>query len=199
MSPDSMDLMFYKKLAFKIAMVLLIIGGLNWLLVGLFQWNLVKAFFGQGVIARTIYILVGIAAIGVICDRDTYLPFLGPTVLPCSSVPDRTPPGASKTVTVSAPPGSKILFWAAEPEMENLKHIQTWKEAYAGYENAGVTTADNTGQAILKVRAPQAYTVPFKGRLEPHVHFRICESSGMLGRVKTVYLADGRVEGFSSY
>ena len=133
------------------------------------------------------------------CDRDTYLPFLGPTVLPCSSIPDRTPPGASKTVTVTVNPGSKILFWAAEPELETLKHIQTWKEAYAGYENAGVTTADSNGQAILKVRAPQAYTVPFKGRLEPHVHFRICESSGMLGRVKTVFLADGRVEGFSSF
>jgi uncharacterized membrane protein YuzA (DUF378 family) len=199
MSPDPMELMFYKKLAFKVAMVLLIVGGLNWLLVGLFQWNLVKALFGQGIIARTIYTLVGIAAIAVMCDRDTYLPFLGPTVLPCSSVPDRTPPGASKSVTVNAPPGSKILFWASEPEMENLKHIQTWKEAYAGYENAGVATADSNGQAILKVRAPQAYTVPFKGRLEPHVHFRICESSGMLGRVKTVYLADGRVEGFSSY
>jgi uncharacterized membrane protein YuzA (DUF378 family) len=199
MSPESMDLMFYKKLVFKVAIVLLVVGGLNWLLVGVFQWNLVKALFGQGIIARTIYTLVGIAAIAVMCDRDTYLPFLGPTVLPCSSVPDRTPPGASKTVTVNAPPGSKILFWAAEPEMENLKHIQTWKEAYAGYENAGVTTADSNGQAILKVRAPQAYTVPFKGRLEPHVHFRICESAGMLGRVKTVYLADGRVEGFSTY
>ena len=196
---DDLTQMFYKKIAFKIAMVLLIVGGLNWLLVGVFQWNLVKALFGQGMIARSIYILVGLSALAIMCDRDTYLPFLGPTVLPCSSIPDRTPPGASKTVTVTANPGSKILFWAAEPELETLKHIQTWKEAYAGYENAGVTTADSNGQAILKVRAPQAYTVPFKGRLEPHVHFRICESSGMLGRVKTVFLADGRVEGFSSF
>ena len=196
---EDLTQMYYKKIAFKVAMVLLIVGGLNWLLVGVFQWNLVKALFGQSVIARTIYILVGLSALAIMCDRDTYLPFLGPTVIPCSSVPDRTPPGASKTVTVTANPGSKILFWAAEPEMENLKHIQTWKEAYAGYENAGVTTADSNGQAILKVRTPQAYTVPFKGRLEPHIHFRICESAGMLGRVKTVFLADGRVEGFSPF
>lgn len=180
-------------------MVLLIVGGLNWLLVGAFNWNLVKALLGQGTLARTIYVLVGLSALVMMFNRDTYLPFLGPTVLPCTSVPDRTPPGASKMVTVSAPPGSKILYWAAEPEMEALKQIQTWKEAYAGYENAGVTTADGNGQAVLKVRPPQAYTVPFKGRLEPHIHFRICESAGMLGRVKTVYLADGRVEGFSSY
>jgi uncharacterized membrane protein YuzA (DUF378 family) len=198
-SSEQLTLMYYKKLAFKVAMVLLIVGGLNWLLVGAFKWNLVKALLGEGTIARTIYVLVGVAALAVMFDRDSYLPFLGPTVIPCSSVPDRTPPGASKTVTVSAPPGSKVLYWAAEPEMEALKQVQTWKEAYAGYENAGVTTADTNGQAILKVRAPQAYTVPFRGRLPPHVHFRICESSGMLGRVKTVFLEDGRVEGFSSF
>ena len=196
---QNLDLMYYQKMAFKVAMVLLIIGGLNWLLVGAFNWNLVKAFFGQGFLARSIYVLVGLSALTIMFDRDTYLPFLGPTVIPCSSIPDRTPPGASKIVTVSAPPGSKLLFWASEPEMEALKQIQTWREAYGAYENAGVTTADSNGQAILKVRPPQAYTVPFKGRLSPHVHFRICESAGMLGRVKTVFLEDGRVEGFSPF
>ena len=198
-SSEQLTLMYYKKLAFKVAIVLLIIGALNWLLVGAFKFNLVKGLFGDGPIARTIYIFVGLAAITVMFDRDSYLPFLGPTVLPCTSVPDRTPPGASKMISVAAPPGSKVMYWAAEPEMEALKQIQTWKEAYAGYENAGVTTADGNGLAVLKVRPPQAYTVPFRGRLEPHVHFRICESSGMLGRVKTVFLADGRVEGFSSF
>ncbi len=179
-------------------MVLVIVGALNWLLVGLFQFNLVQTVLGKGAFARSIYIFVGLAALVIMFDRDTYLPFLGPTVLPCASVPDRTPPGASKMVTVKAPPGSKILYWAAEPEMESLRQIQTWKEAYAGYENAGVTTADSEGNAVLKVRTPQAYTVPFRGRLDPHIHFRICESSGMLGRIKTIFLSDGRVEGFSS-
>lgn len=194
-----LDVMYTQKILFKIAMVLVIVGALNWLLVGLFKLNLVEALLGKGVLARSIYVLVGVAAVAIMIDRDTYLPFLGPTVLPCASVPDRTPPGASKMVTISAPPGSKVLYWAAEPEMEGLKEVQTWKEAYAGYENAGVTTADSNGQAVLKVRAPQGYVVPFKGRLAPHIHFRICESSGMLGRVKTIFLEDGRVEGFVSH
>lgn len=194
-----LDVMYTQKLLFKIAIVLVIVGALNWLLVGLFKLNLVELLLGKGILARLIYVLVGVAAIGMMFDRDTYLPFLGPTVLPCASVPDRTPPGASKMVTVSAPPGSKVLYWAAEPEMEALKEINDWKAAYAGYENAGVTTADSNGQAVLKVRAPQAYVVPFRGRLDPHIHFRICESSGMLGRVKTIFLTDGRVEGFKSF
>lgn len=48
-----------------IAQALLIIGGLNWGLVGLFQFDLVAALFGgsDAGIARLIYILVGVAAI----------------------------------------------------------------------------------------------------------------------------------------
>ncbi|UDM31895.1 DUF378 domain-containing protein [Lentilactobacillus laojiaonis] len=48
-----------------IALVLLIIGGINWLLVGVFQWDLVAALFGgaAGIISRIIYILVGISAL----------------------------------------------------------------------------------------------------------------------------------------
>jgi uncharacterized protein len=46
-----------------ITLILVIIGGLNWGLVGLFDWNLVAAIFGQNVIARLIYILVGLSAL----------------------------------------------------------------------------------------------------------------------------------------
>lgn len=48
-----------------IALILLIIGGINWLLVGIFQWDLVAALFGgaAGIISRIIYILVGISAL----------------------------------------------------------------------------------------------------------------------------------------
>jgi len=44
--------------------VLLIIGGLNWGLVGLFDFNLVEAIFGVGTAAtRVIYALVGLSAL----------------------------------------------------------------------------------------------------------------------------------------
>jgi uncharacterized protein len=47
-----------------IAMILLIVGGLNWLLVGLLKFDLVQTIFGGIPILRDIiYILVGIAAI----------------------------------------------------------------------------------------------------------------------------------------
>lgn len=51
-----------------IAMALLVIGGLNWLLVGLFSFDLVAAIFGGDVgekstLSRIIYVIVGIAAL----------------------------------------------------------------------------------------------------------------------------------------
>lgn len=45
--------------------VLLVVGGLNWGLVGLFQFDLVAAIFGgqAGALARLVYTLVGLAAV----------------------------------------------------------------------------------------------------------------------------------------
>lgn len=48
----------------KVALVLTIIGAINWGLVGLFDFNLVAALFGdENVISRIIYVLIGIAGI----------------------------------------------------------------------------------------------------------------------------------------
>ncbi len=48
-----------------VTFLLLVIGGLNWLLVGIFQYDLVASIFGGGstVIARVIYTLVGLSAV----------------------------------------------------------------------------------------------------------------------------------------
>ncbi|MFA6898048.1 MAG: DUF378 domain-containing protein [Candidatus Paceibacterota bacterium] len=47
-----------------VAFILLIIGGLNWLLVGLFSWDIGVIFGGQAAtISKVIYVLVGLAAL----------------------------------------------------------------------------------------------------------------------------------------
>ena len=51
----------------RIALILLIIGGLNWGLVGAFEVNLVTVLFGpSSTLSRIIYILIGIAGLYVI-------------------------------------------------------------------------------------------------------------------------------------
>lgn len=51
-----------KKLDVIVA-ILLVIGGLNWGLVGLFDFNLVTAIFGHGAFARIIFTIVGLCAV----------------------------------------------------------------------------------------------------------------------------------------
>ena len=48
-----------------IALGLTIVGGLNWLLVGLFEFDLVASIFGgqTALLAKIVYILVGISAL----------------------------------------------------------------------------------------------------------------------------------------
>ncbi|MGD8413408.1 MAG: DUF378 domain-containing protein [Candidatus Latescibacterota bacterium] len=48
-----------------LAAVLLVVGGLNWGLVGLFQFDLVAAIGGgmSGALARIVYIVVGLAGL----------------------------------------------------------------------------------------------------------------------------------------
>lgn len=47
-----------------IALILIVIGGINWGLIGLFQFNLVDSLFGTAtILTRIIYSLVGIASI----------------------------------------------------------------------------------------------------------------------------------------
>lgn len=47
--------------------ILLVVGGLNWGLVGFLQFDLVAAIFGEGsVLSRVVYSVVGISALYVL-------------------------------------------------------------------------------------------------------------------------------------
>ena len=48
-----------------VTLLLIIVGGLNWLLVGLFQFDLVAVLFGgqDAVLSRIVYVLVGLSAL----------------------------------------------------------------------------------------------------------------------------------------
>ena len=48
-----------------LTLLLIVIGGINWLLVGLFQFDLVAALFGgqDAALSRIVYVLVGLSAL----------------------------------------------------------------------------------------------------------------------------------------
>ncbi len=46
-----------------LAAILLVVGGLNWGLYGVFGFNLVSALFGTSILAKIVYTLVGASAV----------------------------------------------------------------------------------------------------------------------------------------
>lgn len=47
-----------------VTLILVIVGGLNWGLVGAFDFDLVAALFGEGsALSRVVYVLVGLSAV----------------------------------------------------------------------------------------------------------------------------------------
>jgi len=166
----------WMKKVHMLAVALLVVGGL----LGLWCWR--KRSLWGNVLA----VLIALAALYIGTQRDSYLPFLGESVLPCSVLADKTPEHADVEVTVDhLKPGAKVIFWAAEPATEGLAKIQNWQRAYLELANAGIATVTAAGTATLRIRKPQPYTVPLMGRLESHVHWRSCQDGGGLWPVQT--------------
>jgi uncharacterized membrane protein YuzA (DUF378 family) len=190
------------KKIYAAAIFLLVLGGMAWGYMGMKGKNPVAQALGK--YAWIVYGLVGLSAIVVLATgRNAYLPFLGPMVFPSALLQDKVPDNADTTVEIQTRPGVKVLYWGAEPAAEPMKALKSWKEAYGHYENVGVATADAEGKAVLRLRKPQAYKVPLKGRLESHVHYRICLADGWLSQVETHILhseafVDIQPEGFQN-
>ena len=47
----------------KIAFILMAVGGLNWLLVGALDMNLVTLALGSGMATKVVYIIIGLASL----------------------------------------------------------------------------------------------------------------------------------------
>jgi uncharacterized membrane protein YuzA (DUF378 family) len=193
----SLDALYMQKKFHMLVIALVLAGSVNWLAIGLIGKDLVRLVLSPKW-ARVVYVIIGLSALGLLFQRDIYLPFLGETLVPAGALTAKSPQGANDQVTVTVKPGAKVVYWAAEPNPNQGGDLPSWNKAYGTYENSGVAVADDRGKALLRIRGPpQAYRVPVHGRLESHVHFRICDDKGFMGRVQTLFLKDGRVEGFA--
>jgi len=190
--------MVYVKWVNMVIITLVLIGGLNWLSIGVLGVDAVRLGLAPRH-AKWIYILIGVAALSLVFRRDIYLPFLGETIVPGGALAEKTPQNATDQVTITTIPGAKVLYWAAEPNPTQGKDVPNWDEAYTEFENSGVAIADGAGNAILRFRGPpQSYKVPIMGKLESHVHFRICDKTGVMGRVQTKMIKNGGIENFQN-
>jgi len=191
--------MYINKKIYMLIFLLVLIGGINWLIIGFMGHDPVRNFLGPRK-ASYLHIVVGVAALLLAFRRDVYLPFLGEALVPAGAISLKTPQGANESVTIKTRPGAKVIYWAAEPNPSGSeKVLASWNDAYKTFENSGVVQAAEDGVALLRIRGPpQAYKVPMKGALAPHVHFRVESTYGMFGRVQTVYVGSGVIEGFAN-
>lgn len=135
---------------------------------------------------RFVALVAFLAATFLMFQRDTHLPFLGPSAFPVSVLKDaHTPPGANVEVKIpiDGNDGDKIIYWGAKPGDGVVANPM---EAYGNFENAGIAIVKNK-EAVLKFHCPSKYRIPYGKTLDRHVHFRkCCEITGMIGRIETV-------------
>jgi len=178
-----------------ICVILVLIGGLNWGLQGVFDLNLVKFInertVNSPIFENGVYILVGISALYLAANRNTYLPFLNDTVMATSLIRDTGAErkNANVVVTVDAEGATSVMYWAADPKGENIADGEKFAyDAYGDFKNAGVAEVIN-GKATLRVECPQKYWVKkfgvMKKTLSRHVHYRLIYPTGWVSEVLT--------------
>jgi len=184
-----------------ILIALVLIGALNW---GFhtFGYNLVEMLnrFLSGVfkrrlsVDRVIYVIVALSAVVLAFKRDTWLPFLGESVLPGAVVPLKKNLGDT-TVDVKVQPGAKVAYWAAKPLTSittevavNEVAVPSVKAAYDNFENSGVVVANDQGNAILVFNKGTSYIVPGGKEIKSHVHYREFSDNGMMGPIQSVFV-----------
>ena len=184
-----------------ILVAIVLIGALNW---GFhtFGYNLVEMLnrFLSGVfkrrlsVDRAIYVIVALSAVVLAFKRDTWLPFLGESVLPGAVVPLKKNLGDT-TVDVKVQPGAKVAYWAAKPITDvdvavngAAKAVPSVKAAYDNFENSGVVVANDQGNAILVFNKGTSYIVPGGKEIKSHVHYREFSENGMMGPIQSVFV-----------
>ena len=140
-------------------------------------------------VLRIFVIFVIAASVMMMMKKETFLPFLGLTVLPNTLIAnEKIPNGANLSYTIDMngyPDGTVVVYWAAN---KTDKIIEDPYEAYKNYNNVGVSKVKN-GKAEVRIFCPDQYKVKkvFTQLLERHFHYRIVlKDTGFLSPVMTV-------------
>ena len=144
----------------------------------------------SSVLLRVISVLVFGLSTWYFVQRDTYLPFLGPTALPSSLLRDSFSPKDSNVETdifLDVPDGTRVLYWGATSKEDSKTIVPSPMLAYGNYTNAGIAVV-NKGKARIRFLCPVKYQVPWGKTLDRHIHYRIATDDAMLGRIETVYV-----------
>lgn len=186
------ELVYLRLKMHQVVIALVLIGAINWgttafgyNLVDILHTNLNSLFQMETYSDKIIYIIVALAAIKLAIKKETWLPFLGYTVLPSNFVPLKNMDG-NTSVTVKVSPNTKVAYWSSSTV--DAKGVPDVRVAYGDYSNSGVVMSDNDGNAKFIFNKGTSYIVPYGKEIPRHIHYReIGLEWGMLGAVKTKY------------
>ena len=131
---------------------------------------------------KIIYAIIAICGLLILYDRNMWLPFLSPSILPSHVLPLQTPQNANLQVSITTQPNTKIVYWAS-----NNKDVTDVSNAYNDYSNSGVVLSDDKGVAILPIVKGNDYIVDNEKIIKKHVHYRLLGGEyEIMGEVNTV-------------
>ena len=165
---------------------IVIIGAINWGLVGLLQVNLVSHLSQllKTNINSLVYIVIGICGVVLLINRNSYLPFLGEAAFPVP-LEDKLPVASGEQLSAELtdlPPNKKVIYWASNPASTTYENPV---DAYGNFQNQGIVTSDKDGKATIVFNKPGSYKVSNK-QLPLHIHYRYWTEYGLTSDVKTV-------------
>lgn len=176
-----------------IGRVVLILGGLHCFLTTFFsQYNNVSLQVSstRPYLTTVFSGLLGLATLIFLFDRNYYLPFLGPCVIPTQK-PNQSLEKSSRSFKLTGlPPNVSIVYWAAKSRNPDLK-FTNYTDAYGDYSNSGVVITTDQGEADISISCPSEYSVMKFGivqsQLPKHVHYRyeLADKKGMYSEVFT--------------
>ena len=179
---------YTKNYIYMVCIILIIVGGLNWGLVGIFDFNLVQKISYFPMVEKGIYLLVAVAALVLMANRDTYLPFLGETVypIPLNNLTPVLDNNKTSVVITNLPSNTKVVYWAADPPASDGNAYDSPQDAYNDYSNSGIGTSDDNGTLTVVINNPASYRVGMlRGDLKPHIHYRYWKNNNLLSKVYT--------------
>ena len=113
---------------------------------------------------------IGLCAIVVATDRDTYLPFLGRAALPSSVLQiSEVIPGDVVVDIDGLPSRSKLIWWTSK-------------------RDGGVVDIGEDGRAKIFIDCPAREIIGKRRMLPSHLNYRFVESEGILSSVRTKQL-----------
>ena len=176
--------MIYTELLLKL---LLVIGSFNYLTSSTINVNIFRKITENHYVLRFIGLLIGLAGLYFAFNRDFYLPFLGPTVIPATLAVKRVD-NLTNVQLKNLPPNTKVIYWAAKSTNDVIGDPIT---AYKDYTNSGMAISSSNGDLTIQIECPSKYKISkfniFTKTLPKHVHYRYELSSypGMFSKVFT--------------